>query len=113
MNPTPNRPGITVVTPGHCYELPNYQHPEEPGQLLQFVQKEPSLTDPTELILVEDGTTTEDVLTVLIDRLAYLQDQFPCRENEFALSSLQTAKDWLEARTRDRVARGVEGHQLT
>jgi hypothetical protein len=38
-----------------------------------------------------------------------LQAKFPCRENALAITKLDEALLWLEKRTRDRVARGVEG----
>lgn len=38
-----------------------------------------------------------------------LNKKFPCRENENALEHLDSALDALEARTRNRVARNVEG----
>lgn len=36
---------------------------------------------------------------------------FACRENEFALMRMQEALLWLQLRTRNRIARGVEGQQ--
>lgn len=35
--------------------------------------------------------------------------KFPCRENSLALTKLDEAIHWLDARTKDREARGVEG----
>lgn len=56
-----------------------------------------------------NGTTNEAVLSVVIHRLKCLQGKFPCRENALAITKLEEAKMWLEERTRNRVARGVEG----
>lgn len=38
-----------------------------------------------------------------------LNGYFPCRENAVAITKLDEALMWLEKRTKDRVARGVEG----
>jgi hypothetical protein len=60
-----------------------------------------------------NGTTNEAVLSVLIHRLKFLNGKFPCRENALAITKLEEAKLWLDERTRNRVARGVEGkHQV-
>lgn len=40
-----------------------------------------------------------------------LNKQVPCRENSCAITKLDEALHWLEARQRDRAARGVEGSQ--
>ncbi len=59
-----------------------------------------------------DGTTLEEMLKVTVGRLALLNDKFPCRENAIAITKLQEALMWLNARTENRKARGVEGtHQ--
>lgn len=39
-----------------------------------------------------------------------LNKKFPCRENAFAITKLDEAIMWLEKRTKDREARGVEGY---
>lgn len=57
-----------------------------------------------------NGITNEVLLAILIDRMRGFQGgQFSCRENALALTKLEEAKHWLEARTKARVARGVEG----
>ena len=38
-----------------------------------------------------------------------LNKQFPCRENSCAITKLDEALHWLQARTRNREKRGVEG----
>lgn len=103
------------ISPGHLYELENFEKKSTQGQLLQFIEKIPS-TDPAAapgtLITVNDGTTNEEILAVLIDRLGFLQSKFPCRENAIVLTHLETGLLWLNKRTADRLARGVEGKQL-
>jgi hypothetical protein len=57
-----------------------------------------------------NGVTHEALLAVVIDRLKGFQaGPFACRENAIALTKLEEALLWLQKRTRDRLARGVEG----
>lgn len=57
-----------------------------------------------------NGVSNEAVLAVLIDRMRGFQSgQFACRENAIALTHMEEALMWLQKRTRDRLARGVEG----
>jgi hypothetical protein len=57
-----------------------------------------------------NGVTNEALLAVVIDRLRCFQTgPFSCRENALALTKLEEAMHWLNARTSDRMARGVEG----
>lgn len=57
-----------------------------------------------------NGTTQEVLLAILIDRLRCFQEgPFRCRENAIALTHCEDALLWLQKRTRDRLARGVEG----
>ena len=57
-----------------------------------------------------NGISQEALLAVLVDRLRGFQSgPFACRENAVALTKLEEAMMWIQKRTRDRVARGVEG----
>ncbi len=57
-----------------------------------------------------NGISQEALLAIVIDRLRSFQaGPFACRENAMALSKCIGALWWLKNRTRDRVARGVEG----
>lgn len=57
-----------------------------------------------------NGITQEVLLAILIDRLQSFQaGQFASRENALALTKLEEAQMWLLQRTRNRMARGVEG----
>lgn len=102
---------MKTLTPGHKYELENFEAKDRPGQVIQFIEKrlDPLADQPAALVTINDGTTNEEVLRVLIDRMNFLQHKFPCRENACAITKLDEALMWLEKRTRDRVARGVEG----
>ena len=57
-----------------------------------------------------NGVTHEALLAVIIDRLqGFQRGPYACRENALALTKLEEALHWLHHRTRQRVARGVEG----
>ena len=57
-----------------------------------------------------NGLTQEALLAICADRLRSFQaGQFACRENAVALTHIETAQMWLQKRTRERLARGVEG----
>ena len=60
----------------------------------------------------ENGTTLEEMLRVTIARLRDLNLRFPSRENSIATTKCEEALMWLNERTRERTARGVEGKHL-
>lgn len=103
---------MKVLIESHRYEMENFENKNEPGQILQFIQKEPVTEGSTELKTISDGTTNEEVLAVLIDRVQKLNAKLPCRETSIAITKMDEALMWFEKRTRDRVKRGVEGKQL-
>lgn len=109
---------MKVLTEGHKYQLDNFENKEKEGQTIQFIEKvpkeqlNPHTQSKGELVTLNDGTTNEELLEVLIDRMNYLNNKFPCRENSIAITHLDTALLWLNKRTQDRIKRGVEGKQL-
>ena len=60
-----------------------------------------------------NGAFVEGVIQAAIGRLEWYQTtsdgRFRCRENALAITHLEEALHWLEARTAKREARGVEG----
>jgi hypothetical protein len=64
------------------------------------------------LITIHDGTTSEEVLRVLVDRTQFLQSKFPCRENAIAITKMEEALMWFEKQTADRTKRQVEGKHI-
>ena len=98
---------MTIVTTGHLYYLNNFEGPG--NQSIQFIEKKPESEGSTKLITVNDGTTNEEVLAMMIDRMIYLQNKFPCRENAIVITKLEESLMWLNKRTSDRKARNVEG----
>ena len=105
---------MRVIKPGHGYELANFEQDiPELNQRLHFIDKVPCDDAPGKLVTVRDGTTNEEVLEMLIDRMKFLQAAFPCRENAIVITKLEESLMWLNKRTADRKARGVEGKHLT
>lgn len=99
---------MKVLTTGHKYVLANFEDSTN-GQTIQFIEKRPESEGSTTLVTVNDGTTNEEMLAVLIDRMNYLQGKFPCRENALVITKLEESLMWLNKRTSDRKARNVEG----
>ncbi|MDD5705977.1 MAG: hypothetical protein PHR35_08635 [Kiritimatiellae bacterium] len=99
---------MKVLSSGHRYELASFEG-RAPAQVLQFIEKRHNLAAPPAFHTVVDGTTNEEVLAVLIDRMVYLQAKCPCRENVHAIEHMQMALGWLERRTTVRKTQGVEG----
>lgn len=62
-----------------------------------------------------NGAFVEGVIAAAVGRLAFYQTtKFKCRENALAITKLEEALHWLDARTRKREEDGVEGtHELT
>lgn len=102
---------MKTLIEGHRYILTNFEN-EESGQTLQFIQKEPTGDANGSMITVSDGTTNEEMLRCLIDRMNHLQAKFPCRENAIVITKLEECLMWLEKRTSDRIKRNVEGKHL-
>jgi hypothetical protein len=97
---------------------------DEPGQgnachIYEISEKIESVLEPYCRIEFQDGPiqevgvngiSNEALLAIVEDRLLGFQSgQYACRENAVALTKLQEAMMWLQKRTRDRMARGVEG----
>lgn len=60
-----------------------------------------------------NGAFVETVIAAAVQRIEhYNETEFRCRENSLAITKLEEALHWLQHRTADREARGVEGtHQ--
>lgn len=59
----------------------------------------------------KNGAYIEDVLLAAYRRLYRMNNQYPCRENSLALTKIEEAVMWLDARTADRDYRGVLGEE--
>jgi hypothetical protein len=98
---------MKVLTPGHKYKLSFFNNPDV-GTTIQFIEKISSDGD-GKLKTVNDGTTNEEVLAMLVDRLKFLGEKLPSRENSIAVTKCEEALLWLNKRTQERKSRGVEG----
>lgn len=94
---------MNVVETGHIYKLNNTESSQ--AQELIFINRDAGN-------LIYDGTTNEEVLKVLIDRLKYLNMKCPCRENSIVITKLEESLMWLNRRTELRIAQGVETKDL-
>lgn len=114
VNPANDRIDITVTDePGagganHVYEITGF----DPG--VNFVAGLGHITIHFQNGPINEngvnGLTQEALLAIVADRLRSFQaGKFACRENAFALTKVEEAMQWLHARTRGRMVRGVEG----
>jgi hypothetical protein len=104
---------MKAVTEGHLYRLENFEG--NSYQEISFIHKVPVSrpdAEEGELETVANGTTNEEVIDMLIDRIKYLDDKFPCYENKAAISHLNCAVGQLIGRTQDRIERKVKGKHL-
>ena len=86
-----------------CEEVPGVG-PRMVGVNLRFQSK--PIAKPEDI----NGISNEALLAVVADRLRCSQEgPFKCRDNAIALTHIEDAMMRLHRRTRDRVARGVEG----
>lgn len=98
---------MEIITEGHQYILGSV---EGGSQRIDFIHKVHRAMDMDDVLqTIADGTTNEEVLRVLIDRMNFLQAKMPCRENAIVITKLEESLMWLEKRTAHRVQRGVEG----
>jgi len=86
---------MKAVDPGRSYEL-------SAGNRLVFLQKGGDR-------IIRDGTTNEEVLEVLIDRVTEAYQTLPCEESIRALYLLREALATFRMRTARRIFAEVEG----
>ncbi len=103
---------MKTLTPGHRYELENFENKETQGQVIQFIEKVPVEGEAGKLATVNDGTTNEELLKVLINRMEFLYTKFPSAETFCSISHLNSALYAQQSRTYERSQRGVEGKHL-
>lgn len=107
---------MKVLVPGHRYELELFEPDSHLSrmhgqpQVVQFIHKEPVDVGRKDMRTVSPGTTNEEVLDMMHDRLEFLQGRMPCPENAEAIACIKTARRVLAERTARRQAIGIEGH---
>ena len=94
--------GIAVICdePGHAYHVS-----DENNVLISVV----SFQDGPIKEAGINGMQNEHLIAILVDRLEFLDSKFPCDSNKAAITNLKNALEHLEARTKNRIARNVEG----
>lgn len=85
---------MKVIDPGHKYKLLSLDG--EINQTLTFVKRK-GLKFPGNKNKYP-GTTLQDVVHCLLNRIRFLQNQIPCIENEIILKNLQECLFLLESR---------------
>lgn len=89
----------------HEYQIRKWVHSEDDVELCNIQFQNGPIGE-----VGVNGISNEALLAIVEDRLKGFQSgQYACRENAIALTKLQEAMHWLHHRTRERVARGVEG----
>lgn len=92
-----------MLTPGHKYELGNFENKDAAGQVIQFIEKQPATIDDCPVFeTVNDGTTNEEVLKMLIDRMEFLYNKFPSDETYHSIWHLKAALYAQQSRTYER-----------
>jgi hypothetical protein len=88
----------------HKYRITMTPQVGPPGYFTAFFQNGPIAEADV------NGISGEALLAIVEDRLKSFQaGPYACRENALALTHLQESMHWLHHRTRERMARGVEG----
>jgi hypothetical protein len=101
---------MKAIVEGHTYQATNFEFPEKSGQVIQFIHKEPD--GDGGFVLLCDGTTNEELIAILIDRIVFQNSKFPSKYNSHAIGHLDLALTALVDRTADRKKRNVEGKPL-
>lgn len=99
---------MNIIDPGHKYELLCLDG--KLRQTLTFVKRN-DIKDPEKFPGNKSsypGTTLQDVMHCLCNRVRYLNNQIPCLENEVILQNLHTCIMMLEQRAAKR--HGIELH---
>jgi hypothetical protein len=102
---------MKILIPGHKYLLENFED-KQSFQTIQFIEKAPKLGFVTEIETVNDGTTNEEVLKMLINRMQTLYNKFPSEETASSIYHLKSALYAQQSRTYERQQRGVEGKYI-
>lgn len=102
-----DEPGAGGANHHYCVYLPNDAVNQELNASLAFHVR--FQNGPIAEVGV-NGISQEALLAIVEDRLKSFQaGPYACRENAIALTKIQEAMHWLHHRTRERMARGVEG----
>lgn len=95
---------MRVFDPGHVYLLEQLDGDEH--EVLHFVKRQGEAYPGN--VGHHPGTTTQEVLRVLIDRTKYVQAQLPCAANVHLLANLRHSIWVLERRAAERHGRELQ-----
>ncbi len=88
-------------------------HGADPAPFIRVDRKENYVTFDVQTGPIKEvgvnGCQIDELVRFARKTIASFQERSPCRENALVLTKLDEAIHWLEHRTRDREARGVEG----
>lgn len=100
----------------HLYQITGFDTASNPSD--PFVARYGKSSDHTTIIFQNgpigeagyNGGSIEALLAIVRDRLEGFQSgQYASDDNACALANVEAAMGWLQKRTRERIARGVEG----
>jgi hypothetical protein len=91
---------------GHSYMVSGLPGASPAFMMIDFQKGPVKLNSP-------NGLTSEALLAILIHRTEHLDSLFPCVQNRHAVNHMRMALELLEARTKERMGRGVEGLNVT
>ena len=96
------------IGPGNAHHNYDIVHKEE-GKLDRWLAEVRFQDGPIKEVGI-NGIMDENLLAIVIDRLQGFQSgDYKSRYNAIAMTKIEEALMWLQKRTRDREARGVEG----
>lgn len=93
----------------HCYNFQNCLGFADGQTLYENSYQEVNFVMKREDGTVQPGLQSEQLLLALIDRHKKLNEKFPSREGSLAITKMEEALHWLQARVKERMDRGVMG----
>jgi hypothetical protein len=81
---------MKILLEGCLYELESVHGTEI--QAVKFITTTPSVDNPKKLIMINDGTTNEELIRVLIHRLEWQNRKLACMETQHAMFYLPTVR---------------------
>lgn len=90
---------MKVIRKGYTYEAENFGDKTKLGVIIKFIQKE---RDGDSSFVIQDGTTVEEIIDVLIDKMEEFQNIQQSPENWFVIHYLKIAKFFMIERQREK-----------
>lgn len=93
---------MKVIKNGYIYELRNYDD-KGSSQTISFINKHKSTDSNVYSTSTEDGTTTEEVISMLIHRLKYVNTLKPSSFNKLAIKHLNESLAAINMRKQSKI----------